>query len=71
MRLLLRSYLIEVNKSRKMQITDMVKFAKPMEFVGLTVYSIPESITVRSFVPDGNVLALCGVLAVVFYMTLK
>lgn len=70
-RSILKLYVTEINKSRKILIKDKAKFGIQMEAMGLSVGFITESNNTRSLLPDGNVVVLSGLLALVLLLALK
>lgn len=71
-RSILKQYVSEVNKARPINITDHVKFGVQMETVGLNIgFTSETNRGIRSVMPDGNVVVLSGLLALVLVLFFK
>ena len=70
-RSILKTYVSEINKVRRIIVKDKAKFGIQMETMGLNIGFSSESSS-RQFLPDGNVLVLSVlVLAIIFLTTRK
>lgn len=63
MRVLMRAYLVEVNRSRRIRVFDRAKFGAATEYLGITIEW--PAFGERNPWPDGNVLVLAVTVVVV------
>lgn len=69
-RSILKTYVSEINKVRKIMVKDKAKFGVQMEYMGLNIGFSPDSSS-RSFFPDGNVLVLSLLVMAIIFLTRK
>lgn len=69
---IMKIYVGEVNRARKIIVNDKSKFGFQMESIGLNVGWTSETTSSRNMTPDGNVLVLAGLtLAVLALVVLR
>ena len=74
LRSFIRAYMSSLNQARRIKVTDKTSFNFQLESIGLSVAvstDASESGTTRTVMPDGNVLAIAVLAAVIVFFALR
>jgi hypothetical protein len=67
---IMKFYLTEVKRARKIEIKDKQKFGLHMESIGLNIGWSNETAT-KSYIPDGNVVVMAALTVMIVYLLKK